>query len=586
MNNGSVKFSHKIYMYTILITFTCSAIFFVFTSFFSMMTVNQVLWAFISFMAVYIFAHFVVLPVLNKFSSRSVDNGIELFEKGEIKSDADRTVLYKMLVKFPVKKAREIFVFTCTSTGILAILYYRIPNIDLTLSMVLVSYFCCVFGCYISSLIIFSYTEKLTNSYAEELIIQGISEDDVEHKDFFGKKKQWFGIPIFSRIMLFLFLPVVLSNILSFLILKQGYINIENTPMTSRDLIVRVLFSTAFQVAIIVFLALIFYNYMKRNTVLLRDCSTELLLTGNSNMELRTSRTDQIQYNVFLLKKIIAYYESIMSRFSDIGKNVLQSTESLSEISDKIFSSSTEQNGDVKEILSTMEDSNSLSKNVSNRISEVSQGIDSTQYEVSEAFYLLKENIQQLMDINSSNKIVIDGIKKLAGQIDSIDDIVKIIEDISDQTKIIAFNAELEAISNGKEGRNFHIVATEIRRLANSTMDSIDKIKKYIDTIQSASKDLIQSAEKNTILIQDESVMTKELEAKFSEIMDSSNATNEKTSEITGTIEQQTASFNQIVITLRQISSGIESFALSTKTIAGTVNEMKNVAFKLSNMND
>ena len=45
-------------------------------------------------------------------------------------------------------------------------------------------------------------------------------------------------------------------------------------------------------------------------------------------------------------------------------------------------------------------------------------------------------------------------------------------------------------------------------------------------------------------------------------------------------------SFNQIVITLRQISSGIESFALSTKTITNTVNEMKNIAFKLSNMKD
>ena len=56
--------------------------------------------------------------------------------------------------------------------------------------------------------------------------------------------------------------------------------------------------------------------------------------------------------------------------------------------------------------------------------------------------------------------------------------------------------------------------------------------------------------------------------------------------EITGIIEQQTASFNQIVITLRQISSGIESFAQSTKTITNTVNEMKNIAFKLSNMKD
>ena len=58
-----------------------------------------------------------------------------------------------------------------------------------------------------------------------------------------------------------------------------------------------------------------------------------------------------------------------------------------------------------------------------------------------------------------------------------------------------------------------------------------------------------------------------------------------KANEITNIIEQQTNSFNQIVITLRQISVGIESFSLSTNTITDTVDEIKFVAEKLSNFN-
>ena len=206
--------------------------------------------------------------------------------------------------------------------------------------------------------------------------------------------------------------------------------------------------------------------------------------------------------------------------------------------------------------------------------------------EVSCAFTLFNENIQRLTDIITSNQAVIDGIKNLASQIDNIDDIVTIIKDIADQTKIIAFNAELEAVSSGKNGRNFHIVATEIRRLANNTMESIKKIQSFIESIQNASRELISSSEQTTEFIHDEANISKQLESHFGGIMESSNETNEKATEISSIIEQQTAAFNQIVITLRQISSGIESFALSTKVITNTVNEMKNIAFKLSNMKD
>ena len=70
----------------------------------------------------------------------------------------------------------------------------------------------------------------------------------------------------------------------------------------------------------------------------------------------------------------------------------------------------------------------------------------------------------------------ISGIKMLGEKIESIWDIVNIINGIADQTKIIAFNAELEASAAGEAGKNFQIVATEIRRLADSTVSSTNEI--------------------------------------------------------------------------------------------------------------
>lgn len=586
MSNKSFSFSAKLYWYKTATMFTCAIFVFCYTAFYVSLRPSQLFWAFCWSLATYCVAQLIFVPVVHKFFIKGMEKDINLFEENALEDVKDKTRLFLEMVRFPFLSSIRTFFYALGTTAFLCYIYYKFPGIGLDGKTANISYIACIFGSYTTAIIIYYFTERVSKKYIERILKAGIDPEILERKNFFGVKKTYYGLSILSRCIMFLFIPIVFSNILSYYLLKQGYMVINGIVMGSKEQIARIIIANILQIILCGSLIILFIRYMIQNNRQLREVSIELLETGNPNTEIKTTLSDQIQYNVYLLGKVISHYKTLMDQFSDIGKDVLHSTEDLSIISGKIATSSSEQSGDVKEILSTMEDSNALSKNVATRISEVSDGTDKTKDEVSEAFYLLKENIEHLSNISESNQGVIDGIKKLAAQIDNIDDIVTIIKDIADQTKIIAFNAELEAVSNGKNGRNFHIVATEIRRLANNTMDSIQKIQSYIESIQNASRELIYSSEQSTEFIHEEANISRQLETQFGGIMESSNETNEKATEISGIIEQQTASFNQIVITLRQISSGIESFAQSTKTITNTVNEMKNIAFKLSNMKD
>lgn len=586
MSNKTLSFSAKLYWCKTVIMFICAVFVFCYSAFFISLNMNQIFWAFCWSVPVFCISQFLIMPFADRFMTKSIEKELELFESNLLEKIEDRTNLFLKLIRFPMISFITSFFYASTTTLFLCLVYHYFPKIGLDLQTSKVSYIACLFGSYTTAIVIYYFCERITKKHLEKIIKSGIDPQITERKNFFGIKKPYYGLSVLTRSIAFLFIPVVFSNILSFFFLKQGYMIVNGTVLGAKDQIARIIIANILQIFLTGILIFLFNKYMERNTRQLREVSIELLETGNPNTELRTTLSDQIQYNVYLLGTVISHYKKLMDKFSDIGKDVLHSTEDLSIISGKISTSSAEQNSDVKEILSTMEDSNALSKNVASRISEVSEGTDKTKDEVSDAFYLLKENIKRLSDINNSNQGVIDGIKNLAAQIDNIDDIVTIIKDIADQTKIIAFNAELEAVSNGKNGRNFHIVATEIRRLANNTMESIEKIQSYIENIKNASRELIMSSEQSTEFIHEEANISKQLETQFGGIMESSNDTNEKATEISGIIEQQTASFNQIVITLRQISTGIESFAQSTKLITNTVNEMKNIAFKLSNMKD
>ena len=262
----------------------------------------------------------------------------------------------------------------------------------------------------------------------------------------------------------------------------------------------------------------------------------------------------------------------------------MQSTQDLVLTSRETESISIEQSSSVKEIVATMEDADKLSRNISTRIAEVALVANKTTQDVQNGFTTLATNLQKMNEITEANIETIKGIKALSEKIESIWDIVNIINSIADQTKIIAFNAELEAASAGEAGKNFHIVANEIRRLADLTTNSTKAIKSRITEIQHSSDNLIITSEGGTEKIHEGCELSVNLETNFENIKSSAEITAESSNDIKDIINQQTYAFEQIVITLRQISESIENFSVSTQTVTNASENLRKIADDLSNI--
>ncbi len=155
------------------------------------------------------------------------------------------------------------------------------------------------------------------------------------------------------------------------------------------------------------------------------------------------------------------------------------------------------------------------------------------------------------------------------------------INGIADQTRIIAFNAELEASSAGDAGKNFQIVATEIRRLADSTVASTGEIKDKISEIQNSSDKLIIASEDGTEKISEGWELSDKLQSVFKEVHDSSELSAKSAEQIALSIDQQVSAFEQILLTLKQISEGIDSFVVSAKATTDASARLRDLADSL-----
>ena len=297
-----------------------------------------------------------------------------------------------------------------------------------------------------------------------------------------------------------------------------------------------------------------------------------------------TDFESEVSYNLYLINQIVLLFRSILNDVHEIGNTMIEPIEGLTEIAQSTASTSLEQSTGVKEILATMEDTDRQTRNIVEKIADVTTVAEGTENNVDAGFETLQSNLDKMTEITDANVSTISGIRELGEKIGSIWEIVKIINDIADQTRIIAFNAELEASSAGDSGKNFHIVANEVRRLAAGITNSVDQIKDRITEIQHSSDNLIITSESGTEKIREGLELSEKLKEKFNDIQSSSEITVESANQIKEIINQQSTSFDQIVATVRQISSGIENFSNSTGTVNNTAQKLKEAANLLENL--
>ncbi|MDR1986467.1 MAG: methyl-accepting chemotaxis protein [Treponema sp.] len=255
---------------------------------------------------------------------------------------------------------------------------------------------------------------------------------------------------------------------------------------------------------------------------------------------------------------------------SDMGEDMATSAK-------EITTTANEQSASVSEIVSTMEGSKNLSEQMAAKTEEVAHLAKETQGLSQKGVELRDANEQMMEGIQNQNSKIIHEIKNLVDMIKHINDAIRIIDGIADQTKLIAFNASLEASSSGESGARFSVVASEIRRFADNVVDSTRGIKLKIEEVQTASQSLITEAFNGSQQIEQGYEHMSAQKAVFEAIVATAQNVATRSQQISNLSKQQEYASAQIFEALKEISAGVQQFVAattSTSKIADTLNAM------------
>jgi methyl-accepting chemotaxis protein len=309
--------------------------------------------------------------------------------------------------------------------------------------------------------------------------------------------------------------------------------------------------------------------------------SLKRLFTGLEENDLSLSLTarsgDEFGKLITVFNQFLNRLRDVFNAFSHDANLVVIAVYELSSSAKQITTTANQQSASVSEIVSTMENNKNLSEQMAAKTAEVADLAAQTQDFSLKGVDLWGANQAMMEEIRAQNAKIINEIKNLSDMIQRINEAIGIIDGIADQTKLIAFNASLEASSSGEAGARFAVVAAEIRRFADNVVDSTREIKQKIEEVQAASQSLIAEANSGSKQIDQGYDRMVEQKAVFENIVENSQNVATRSQQISNLSKQQEYASSQIFVTLKEISAGVKQFVTataSTSKIADNLNVM------------
>ena len=180
----------------------------------------------------------------------------------------------------------------------------------------------------------------------------------------------------------------------------------------------------------------------------------------------------------------------------------------------------------------------------------------------------MNATLQSMEDIVSSTDRTGEIMNSLSGRADQIGEIIQVIDEIADQTNLLALNAAIEAARAGEQGKGFAVVADEVRKLAERTTKATNEIAKTIKAIQSDTKEASQSMEAAKGVVNS----GKEATVRTQQVL----------VEIISSVTQAMDMIHQIAIATGEMSAGAEQISKNVLSISTVTKQSATGAEQMS----
>jgi methyl-accepting chemotaxis protein len=284
--------------------------------------------------------------------------------------------------------------------------------------------------------------------------------------------------------------------------------------------------------------------------------AAEDLAAGDFTQRADVRSADEIGAMGHAFNAMAGGLERLVAGVQGASIDVSAAAAQLSSSAEELAATTTQQSAAVTETTATTEELARASSSIADTADEVAAQAGET-----------RDNLEQAeADVLASGERTI----ALAAKVRDIGAILDLINDIADQTNLLAVNAAIEAARAGEDGLGFAVVADEVRRLAERSKESAGDIAKIVNAVQGETNATVMAMEKGAKQMRHGLSLLERVAEATEQVRFTTQQQRSATAQVVETMEQLTDASRQVSLTAGQIASAASSLAGLAGELDGT----------------
>ena len=305
---------------------------------------------------------------------------------------------------------------------------------------------------------------------------------------------------------------------------------------------------------------------------------------GDLTKRIEVTRDDEVA-------ELARWFNTFIDKLHEILTRVASNTESLTATAKDVAASSREhaqgvesQRSQADQVATAMQEMSSTVQQVSENSNNASAASQKAAESARTGGKVVEETLSRMRAIAESVGATARQVQELGKRSDQIGQIIGVIDEIADQTNLLALNAAIEAARAGEQGRGFAVVADEVRKLAERTGKATKEIAEMIRTIQSETKNVVTAMQAGTKEVELGVESTTLAGSSLHEIIETNLQVNDMIAHIATAATEQAAATEQINKSITEIARITSTSATVTQQSQQALEDLSELAQNLQGL--
>jgi methyl-accepting chemotaxis protein len=311
---------------------------------------------------------------------------------------------------------------------------------------------------------------------------------------------------------------------------------------------------------------------------------TRQVADGNLNVDFTSCSGDEIGQLSGSFKTMTENLRIIISQVSDTSSQVAAAANQLNSTASRIANDAEEVVAQATTVATAGEEMSATSGDIAQNCQMAAEAAQSASQSAYKGAEVVEKSVKVMSQIAERVQESARTVESLGARSDQIGAIIGTIEDIADQTNLLALNAAIEAARAGEQGRGFAVVADEVRALAERTTKATKEIGEMIKAIQNETKGAVAAMEQGVQQVENGTIEATRSGEALNDILEQVNAVTMQVNQIATAAEEQTATTNEISHNMHQINTVVGDTAGCAHEAATAASQLNGNAAELQRL--